>query len=88
MKKFTIILIKLSLLFALTMTVPIVKSPTFVTYASDSTTDGGPPIDDGSKSKPKQGAEKKEQPKTSTPGGDVVWMIISTISGTLGGIVV
>lgn len=50
--------LKIGLLAAIAFSFPLIQAPTSVCFAN-----GDDPVQDGSKSKPKQGADKKEEAK-------------------------
>ena len=61
-KKLSRLFVKIGLMAALAFSFPLTQSPASYCFASDDP----PPIQDGSGGKPKQGPDKKEEPKQTT----------------------
>ena len=79
MKNFRLNLAGIVLAAAFTLSFSMINSPNAVCFASDD-----PPVQDGSKQKPKQGPDTKDSaPKETKPALDPILLLISWLVNSL-----
>ena len=76
-KKLSKLFVKIGFMAVLAFSFPLAQSPASYCFASD---DQQPPIQDGSKERPKQGPDKKEQPKESSGTSPLLLLIYWLLS--------
>lgn len=71
-KKLSKLFVKIGLMAVLAFSFPLAQSPASYCFATDGQE---PPIQDGSKERPKQGPKKEEQPKDSSAASPLLLLI-------------